>query len=117
MLYLRTAVAAARHQDRTTATDLLAAASLAARRLGHDANYWHTSFGPTNVELHRLSTSLDLGDLQYVVDRGPQVDPSQLPVERSVAHQVELARAFSYVARDDDALAQLLEAESASPQI
>jgi hypothetical protein len=117
MLYLRTAVAAARRQDRSATTELITAAERAASRLGRDANYWQTSFGPTNVSLHRVSTSLDLGDVTWVIERGPQIDATHMPNERAVAHRVDLARAFSYVARDDDALAQLLDAEQVAPQI
>ncbi len=40
MLFLRTAVAAARQQDRSTANELLAQARRAADQLGVDANYW-----------------------------------------------------------------------------
>ena len=79
MLHLRTAVAAAHRQDRSTTVALLAAAGRAADKLGRDENYWHTSFGPTNVQLHRVSTSLALGDVAWVVDRGDQVDASQMP--------------------------------------
>ncbi len=60
MLHLRSAVAAARRQDRSTTSDLLSRAKEAATRLGEDGNYWQTGFGPTNVRLHesrRLSTS------------------------------------------------------------
>src|SRR4051794_32054342 len=117
MLHLRTAIAAAHRQDRSTTTTLLAAAERAATRLGRDANYWHTSFGPTNVQLHRVAASLDLGDVAWVVEHGSRVDASHLPAERSVAHQVDVARAYSYLARDEDALAQLLDAEVAAPQI
>ena len=69
------------------------------------------------MQLHRVAASLDLGDVAWVVEYGSQVDTSHLPAERSTAHQVDLARAYSYVARDDDALAQLLDAEVAAPQI
>jgi transcriptional regulator with XRE-family HTH domain len=117
MLHLRTAIAAAHRQDRSTTTTLLAAAERAANRLGRDANYWQTSFGPTNVQLHRVAASLDLGDVAWVVEHGSRVDASHLPAERSVAHQVDLARAYSYVARDDEALDQLLDAEAVAPQI
>lgn len=117
MLYLRTATAAARRQDRGTTEELLRSAAVAGRRLGRDANYWQTSFGPTNVQLHRLSARLDLGDVLYVVENAPNVDTSALPVERSVAHRVDLARAYSYARRDTDALDQLLSAEKAAPQI
>ncbi len=117
MLYLRTAIAAARRQDRSGTNELIASAGQAARQLGRDANYWFTSFGPTNVQLHRLSTGLDLGDVAYVVEHGPRVDPSGLPTERTVAHRIDLARAYSFSARDDEALDQLLAAEHAAPQI
>jgi len=70
MLHLRTAVAAARHQDRATAIQLLGRANRAAEALGEDANYWQTGFGPTNVELHRLSAGLDLGDVAWVAEPG-----------------------------------------------
>jgi hypothetical protein len=63
MLHLRTAIAAARTQDRPTADELLGVAARAAERLGYDGNHWLTGFGPTNVELHRLSAALDLGDV------------------------------------------------------
>ncbi len=117
MLQLRTAVAAARHGDRQTAGELLGRAARAASRLGEDANYWHTGFGPTNVELHRLSAALDLGDVAYVVGRGPSVAVDHLPTERGVSHLIDLARALSLVARDDEALDQLLAAEGAAPTL
>src|SRR5918998_2772799 len=55
-----------------------------------------------------IAASLDLGDVPWVIEHGSQIDASHLPAERSVAYQIDLARAYSYVARDDDALAQLL---------
>ena len=117
MLHLRMAVAAARRQDRGTTRDLLRQAVAAADALGEDANYWKTGFGPTNVALHRLSTALDLGDVQFVVDRGQRVSTEEMPAERQVSHQIDLARAMSYIASDDDALGVLLQAESAAPQL
>jgi transcriptional regulator with XRE-family HTH domain len=117
MLYLRTAVAAARHQDRTTANDLLGHAETAADQLGVDANYWQTGFGPANVELHRLSAALDLGDVSQVIETAPRVNVDHLPVERQVTHLIDFARALSLLAKDDDALQLLLEAEQKSPTI
>lgn len=116
MLCLRTAAAAARRNDRGTATSLMEQASRAAARLDHDANYWQTAFGPTNVELHRLSVALDLGDVDAVV-RAPHIDTHHMPRERAVAHQIDLARAQSLVARDDEALQLLLSAEHIAPQL
>ncbi len=117
MLDLRTAVAAAKKQDRSTATELLDQASVAADRLGRDANFWQTGFGPTNVALHRIAAALELGDIAFVVEHGPQVHADHLPTERNVSHRIDLGRAMSLVARDDDALGYLLAAEERAPQL
>lgn len=117
MLFLRTAIAAARRQDRSTTAELLDQASAAAERLGEDANHWQTSFGPSNVELHRLAAALELGDVTAVVERGESVRPTHLPVERQVTHAIDLARALSMLARDDSALRVLLDAEQKAPQL
>lgn len=117
MLHLRTAVAAARHQDRATATELLGRAALAAEQLAVDANYWQTGFGPTNVALHRLSAGLDLGDVAWVAEHGQQVGAEDLPVERRVTHMIDVARALSYLAKDTEALDLLLNAERQAPAL
>jgi hypothetical protein len=117
MLDLRMAVAAARRQDRGITRDLLARAETSAAVLGRDANYWKTGFGPTNVLLHRLSTSLDLGDVSFVADAGVRIDGRPLPAERRASHRIDVARALSYLARDDEAIALLLAAERDAPQL
>jgi transcriptional regulator with XRE-family HTH domain len=117
MLDLRMATAASRRSDRATTNELLASARSAADQLGVDANHWQTSFGPTNVALHELSAALDLGDISYVTEHGPRIDSSPLPIVRQVAHQIDLARAFSYAGQDDAAVDALLTAERKSPQL
>ncbi len=117
MLYLRTAVAAARQQDRSTANELLSHAGRAADQLGVDANHWQTGFGPANVELHRLSAALDLGDISQVIESAPRISVDHLPVERQVTHLIDFARALSLVAKDDEALSALLTAEQKAPGI
>jgi hypothetical protein len=116
MLHLRTAVAAARRQDRDATMELLARADEAASLLGRDANYWKTGFGPTNVLLHRISTSLDLGDVSFVAEVGVRIDGHPLPAERRASHRIDVARALSYLARDDEAITLLLAAERDAPQ-
>jgi transcriptional regulator with XRE-family HTH domain len=117
MLHLRTAIAAARRQDRAAMTELLDRAADAARRLGVDVDLWHTSFGPANVEIHRLSAALDLGDVAWVVDRGPRVNMTGLPAERRITHLTDFARALALLARDDQALDVLLTAEREAPAL
>jgi hypothetical protein len=117
MLHLRTAVAAAREQDRSTAEELLGVAARAAEQLGYDGNHWQTGFGPTNVELHRLSAALDLGDVAVVAERGQAVGAENMPVERRVSHRIDVARALHMMARDEDALSALLAAEQEAPSM
>jgi transcriptional regulator with XRE-family HTH domain len=117
MLHLRSAIAAARRQDRGTANELLGKAEAAAESLGVDANHWQTGFGPTNVALHRISAGLDLGDVPFVVERSQEIDTASMPVERQVVHMIDYARALSLVAKDEDAVQVLLTAEEKSPQL
>lgn len=117
MLRLRTAVAAARDHDRPATADLIKRAARAAVRLGGDANHWQTGFGPTNVELHRISARLDLGDVDYVADAGPNIQAENMPVERRVSHMMDVARALSLVARDQEAIGFLLDAEKLAPHL
>ncbi|MFE4797661.1 helix-turn-helix domain-containing protein [Streptomyces sp. NPDC056708] len=116
MIYLRAAIAAARHQDRATATSLLNRAEALADRLGSDENHWQTSFGPTNVVLHRLSAELDLDNISYVVEHG-QIDADHMPPERGVSHRIDYARALSLAGQGDSAFAELRTAEHVSPQL
>ncbi|WP_221208436.1 helix-turn-helix domain-containing protein [Nocardioides albus] len=117
MLHLRVGVAAARHDDRSTANDHLRLAEELADILDGDGNYWQTAFGPTNVRLHQVSIALDLGDVAYVVDHADDVDTTAVPVERGACHRIDMAKALSLVAEDERALAFLLEAEGQAPQL
>jgi hypothetical protein len=67
-LFLAGAVAASRADDRPSTREFLAAADRAAQQLGRDANHVWTAFGPTNVAIHRVATSMELGDVQVAVD-------------------------------------------------
>ncbi|MDX3850221.1 helix-turn-helix domain-containing protein [Streptomyces sp. AK02-01A] len=116
MIYLRAAIAAARHQDRPTATSLLNRAEALANQLGSDENHWQTSFGPTNVLLHRLSAELDLDNISYVVEHG-QINVDHMPPERGVSHRIDHARALSLAGQGDSAFAELCTAEHASAQL
>ncbi|MCA1709468.1 MAG: XRE family transcriptional regulator, partial [Actinobacteria bacterium] len=115
-LFLAGSMAAARNEDRATTRTFLAEAEDSARRLGADANHLWTAFGPTNVAIHRVSTAVELGDLQIAVDLGPRVDVSALPIERRIRHRIEVARAYSAWNRRDEALTILLNAERDAPE-
>jgi len=115
-LFLTGAVAASRADDRRTTSAFLTEAQDSATRLGRDANAMWTAFGPSNVAIHRMTTAMELGDVQVAVDLGPRVDASGLPVERQVRHAIETARAYSARNRRDDALGVLLDAEQLAPE-
>jgi hypothetical protein len=115
-LLLAGAMAAARNEDRATTRDFLAEADRAARRLGRDGNHMWTSFGPTNVAIHRVATAAELGDMQIAADLGPRLDTTALPTERRVRHALEVARALSTRNRTDQALDVLLDAEQLAPE-
>ncbi|MFW5420572.1 helix-turn-helix transcriptional regulator [Nocardiopsis sp. CNT-189] len=115
-LLLVGAMAAARLEDRSAVDDFLAEADRTAVRLGQDANHMWTAFGPTNVAIHRVSTSMELGDVQLAAAQGSHVNASALPLERRVRHALEVARAYNAVNRSEEALSLLLDAEKLAPE-
>jgi transcriptional regulator with XRE-family HTH domain len=115
-LFLTGAMAASRAEDRPTTRAFLHEAQEAASRLGADANYMWTAFGPTNVAIHQVNTAMELGDVQIALDIGPALDTSELPTERRVRHALEVARAYSARNRRDDGLAAILDAERMAPE-
>jgi transcriptional regulator with XRE-family HTH domain len=115
-LFLAGSMAAARADDRATVQDYLKEADEAARRLGHDANHMWTAFGPTNVAIHRVSTAMELGDVQVVLEQGPRIDASALPIERRVRHTLEVARGYAAHNQPDEALSLVLDAEELAPE-
>jgi hypothetical protein len=103
-------VAAARADDRSSVQSFLNVADETTRPLDHDSNHLWTAFGPTNVSIHRVTTAMDLGDVQLAIDLGPRVDTSALPIERQVRHALETARALSARNLTEEALAAVLAA-------
>jgi hypothetical protein len=115
-LFLTGAMAASRAENRPTTRAFLHEAQEAASRLGADANYMWTAFGPTNVAIHQVNTAMELGDVQIALDIGPALDTTGLPTERRVRHALEVARAYSARNRRDDGLAVILDAERMAPE-
>jgi transcriptional regulator with XRE-family HTH domain len=116
MLFLAGSMASSRLGDRQTTKIFLTEAEEAAKRLGRDANYLWTAFGPTNVAIHRVATASELGDAQVAIDIGSKIDTSGLPVERQIRHRLELARSYSAWNRRENALSLVLEAECRAPE-
>ena len=115
-LLLPGAIAAARSNDRSTASEYLSEAGDMARLVGKDANYLWTAFGPTNVKIHHVTIAMSLGDAQIALDLIPRIDARGLPTERRVRHALEVTNAYLARNRIDDAVRELLAAERLAPE-
>lgn len=111
MLHLVASRAAAQADNRGTSQQHLRLARQIAERLGSDANYGFTGFGPTNVVMHEVVAYNELGDLMRAAEIGPSLDTRAMPTERRGRHAIEAARALAGVGRAGDAVALLLDAE------
>jgi transcriptional regulator with XRE-family HTH domain len=87
-----------------------------AARLGEDRNDFDTEFGPTNVEIHAVSTAVELGDAGLALEVAQQVDASGLSPERQSRFLLDVARAHAQRRHVGEATAALLEAEALAPE-
>ncbi|MDG4765046.1 helix-turn-helix domain-containing protein [Solwaraspora sp. WMMD406] len=119
LLLLQGAMAAARIGDSATVRDLVHGAEEAARALGEDRNHYWTSFGPTNVELHRAAAAVELGEGRMAVDthRAIMEMPgfSALLPERRAHHMLDVARGYAQFGEIDKASEMLLEGDRLAP--
>ena len=117
-LHLAAATAAAASFDRETTGSLLATARGIADRTG-EANHIGTAFGPVNVAIHAISTSLKLGDPRTAAEIGEALNFAAMPaslVGRRTQVNLDLARAYAMTRKDAAAVNLLLAAERLSPQ-
>ncbi|MGQ0776337.1 MAG: helix-turn-helix domain-containing protein [Pseudonocardiales bacterium] len=115
-MHLLLAVVHAREGDRSGTRKAIDAARKIARRIGADRNDYHTEFGPTNVELHAVSTAVDLGDAGEAVDLANGIDASGLSPERQARLLIDLARAHVQRRHIGEAVSALLQAERLTPE-
>ncbi len=115
-LMLVGATASARAGERGEAMTFLRHADELAARLGGDRNEMWTSFGPTNVAIHRVTVAAELGDIQNAIELGTGLDVRTMPRERRIRHQLEVARALSRSGRRDESVTALLSAEAGAPE-
>ncbi|MGH3981121.1 MAG: helix-turn-helix domain-containing protein [Pseudonocardiaceae bacterium] len=115
-MHLLLAVVYAREGDRSGNRQAIAEARRIASVVGADRNDYNTEFGPTNVELHAVSTAVDLGDAGEAVDLAKGIDASGLSPERQARLLIDLARAHVQRRHVGEAIAALLEAERLTPE-
>ncbi|MFD3453827.1 helix-turn-helix domain-containing protein [Streptomyces sp. NPDC058691] len=115
-MHLVMAVISAREGDRSATHAHIAEARRIAATNGVDRNDFDTEFGPTNVEIHAVSTAVDLGDAGMALDVAERIDPSGLSPERQARFLVDVARAHAQRRHVGEATAALLEAEALAPE-
>jgi transcriptional regulator with XRE-family HTH domain len=118
MLLLQGAMAAARIGDSATVRDLIHGAEDAAISLGGEFNHYWTSFGPTNVLLHRAAAAVELGEGRLAVETHRLIDMASfcaLPPERRAHHYLDLARGYAQLGDVERASESLLEGDRLAP--
>ncbi|RIV37970.1 helix-turn-helix domain-containing protein [Micromonospora radicis] len=119
MLLLQGAMAASRIGDTATVEDLLNGAQAAADELGADLNHYWTSFGPTNVQLHRAAAAVELGDGGRAVEVHQQKLQNghfdALLPERRAHHLLDLARGYTQIGDVANAGEMLLRGDRLAP--
>jgi transcriptional regulator with XRE-family HTH domain len=118
ILLLQAAMAAARIGDMATVRDLLTGAEEAARMVGDDANHYWTSFGPTNVQLHRAAAAVEMGEGRLAIEVHEALDPNALAAllpERRAHHYLDVARGYALVGDVSRASEMLLEGDRTAP--
>ncbi|MET9882583.1 helix-turn-helix domain-containing protein [Streptomyces sp. NPDC006430] len=116
-LHLGAAVMAGRSKDAVTAEEHLAEAERIAEATGEAPRVHYLAFGPTNVQVHRVSVlaELDQYDKATRTGRGLQI-PRDWPKSRKSHHFAELARAQLWTGDLDASFGNLLRARKAAPQ-
>lgn len=118
MLLLNGAMAAARIGDNATVRDLVKGAEDAAAGVGVDQNHYWTSFGPTNVQLHRAAASVELGEGRQALDTHASISSESfacLLPERRAHHYLDIARGYAQLGDVDRASEMLLEGDRLAP--
>ncbi|PWI17875.1 transcriptional regulator [Streptomyces sp. Act143] len=110
------AVINAREGNRARTHEHIDRAREIAARLGEDRNDFDTEFGPTNVEIHAMSTAVELGDAGLALEVAQRVDASGLSPERQARFLLDVARAHAQRRHVGEATAALLEAEALTPE-
>jgi transcriptional regulator with XRE-family HTH domain len=109
------AYTAANRGDRDSAQTLIGEAADVAQHVGDDVNHRHTAFGPTGVDLYRISISRALGDPGTAIDIARRVDPHSIPtVERRGQYWTDVARSYAQWNKPEHSYRALRAAEQAS---
>lgn len=116
-LQLVTVVGAARQKEWWRARELLTEAARIASVTQDADNVMWTVFGPTNVDLHRVSVEMEAGAAVDALHLADDVDTGALPsMERSFTFKLEVTRCYDLRREDPAVLLHLLELEGLAPE-
>ncbi|MGH3360299.1 MAG: helix-turn-helix domain-containing protein [Nocardioidaceae bacterium] len=115
-LHLGASIIAAYAGDREGIDGHLQAGCRIAERTGERLTDLWFGFGPTNVQVHRAMALGTLGEHGRAVEAGAGITfPAEWLPTRIGHHHLDMARAYRWLNRPDDALASLVEARRAAP--
>jgi transcriptional regulator with XRE-family HTH domain len=98
------------------AAEYLGEATVAAGRLGSDANHRFTAFGPSGVLLYQVSVAQVLGDSGAAIEYARNLRPALIPTaERQGRYWIDVARAYHQWGKPEPCYRALLSAERAAP--
>lgn len=120
-LHLISATAAAQCRPGSSGAGVVAAHLREAERLAAltgETKAWHLNFGPTNVGIHQVSLSTDLGLHAQAAHAGREVDPMVIAAPgRQAAYYADLGRSLAHLrGHDAAAVAALVRAEAIAPE-
>jgi transcriptional regulator with XRE-family HTH domain len=115
-LHLLGAAEAARDDRSTEASRMLDTAEKAAAVTG-ETNHYRMVFGPTNVAVHRVSVSVELGRTREALDLAERVAIEAAPaVERRLTHRLDVARCYARKRNDIAAIHMIQHIHRESPE-
>src|SRR6266540_2742599 len=98
------------------ARQMLDTAEKAASRTG-ETNHYRMVFGPTNVAVHRVSVSVELGRTREALDLAERVTVEGAPaVERRLTHRLDVARSYARKRNDLGAIHMIQHIHRESPE-
>lgn len=115
-LLLVLAVISAREGNRNTTHEYLDRARDIAADVGPGRNDFGTEFGPANVEIHAVTTAVDLGDAGMALSIADELDVGDLSPERRARLELDKARAHAQRRQVGEAVAALRAAEQLTPE-
>jgi hypothetical protein len=116
-LHLGGSVIAARAANEEAVEQHLAEARAIAARIGDASDVHWLSFGPANVDLHRMSAAVEMRRYDDALTQARKIKlPAQLATSRRAHFLIDQARTEMETGHTDHALASLVEARRVAPE-